>query len=285
MRPSLTSALAASLLAAAAACGGAAHPRAPEPESGPDLSPALAPIDWMVGDWAHDGGDEHWVATAGVLYGVAFHPDGSYELMIVDDADRDAEGKPDGKLRLYAMPNGAPPTLFAGANDTPTTVVFANPQHDDPTSITYTTTTGGLTATVAGPHGSQDLELHAVDGTKAPDAEAADLAFAKDTDADRARGWARWFADDGAMIRGDRRLEGPAAAHDAIAPLLASSDLLWAPVWSRASADGKLAVTVGRARIVSHAAVTWRGSYLTLWRHDPAGWRVLADVGRGENPL
>ena len=70
-----------------------------------------------------------------------------------------------------------------------------------------------------------------------------------------------------------------------MAPLLGSASLLWAPTWSRLSPDGQLAVTVGRARIVEHAAVTWRGSYLTLWRHAPDGWRVVVDVGRDENPL
>ena len=38
-------------------------------------------------------------------------------------------------------------------------------------------------------------------------------------------------------------------------------------------------------RIVEKAAVTWRGSYITLWRRDPAGWRVVVDLGRSENPL
>ena len=46
-----------------------------------------------------------------------------------------------------------------------------------------------------------------------------------------------------------------------------------------------LAATVGRARIVEHAAVTWRGSYLTIWRNTADGWRVVLDVGRNENTL
>ena len=121
--------------------------------------------------------------------------------------------------------------------------------------------------------------------TPEPEAEAADNAFARDTDAEDVKGWVRWFADDGAMIRGDQRIEGPDAIGAAMAPLLGRASLLWAPVWSRRSSAGKYAVTVGRARIVASAAVTWRGSYITLWRHDPAGWRVVVDVGRGENPL
>ena len=48
-----------------------------------DLSPALAPVRWMVGDWEHPGGREHWVATAGVFYGVGFLADGGFEAMII----------------------------------------------------------------------------------------------------------------------------------------------------------------------------------------------------------
>lgn len=125
----------------------------------------------------------------------------------------------------------------------------------------------------------------ASDHHRPTEAEEADLAFARDTDARGVDGWTAWFADDGAMIRGDTRIEGRAAIGEAMAPLLGRADLLWAPVWSRRAPSDKLAVTVGRARIVDKAAVTWRGSYVTLWRRDPTGWRVIVDVGRGENPL
>lgn len=274
-------------LALAACGGGGGHARGPEPPSGPDLSPALAPIAWLVGDWQRDdgGGEEHWVAIAGVMYGVGFGPGGTYELMIVDDADEHADGKPDGTLRLFAMPGGAPPTVFLGRNDAAAQVDFTNPAHDDPTAISYRTVADQLVATVAGPNGELTLAMSAGRADRAPEAEAADVDFARDADADDADGWVRWFADDGAMIRGDQRIEGHAAVKAAIAPLLDRASLLWSPSWSRLSPDGSLAVTVGRARIVERAAVTWRGSYLTLWRHDPGGWRVVADVGRGENPL
>jgi hypothetical protein len=269
---------------AATGCGGSSRARGPEPSSGPDLSPALAPVAWMIGDYTYDGGEEHWVATAGVFYGVGFRADGGFELMILDDDEAPGEGPPDGTLRLYAMPAGAPPTLFT-ATDDGSGLVFANPAHDDPTSIAYAAGADGLVATVSGPRGTHEIAMTRAVAREAPEAADADRAFAHDTDEDRADGWSRWFADDGAMIRADRRVEGKAAVGAAIAPLLAKADLLWAPVWSRLSADGTLAATVGRARIVEKAAVTWRGSYVTVWRRDPAGWRVIADVGRGENAL
>jgi hypothetical protein len=153
------------------ACGGSPpRPAGPEPQSGPDLSPALAPVRWMVGDWEHPGGREHWVATAGVFYGVGFLTDGGFEAMVIDDAPADAEGKPDGVLRLFAMPGGAAETVFTAAAADPDALRFANPQHDDPQVIAY----------------------------------------------------------------------------------------------ARRSPDGQWAATVGRARIVDHARVTWRGSYLTI---------------------
>lgn len=73
---------------------------------GPELSPALAPLARWLGDWdASDGpGSEHWVAAAGAIYGVALHGD-RFEVLVVDDGD--GPGRPDGVLRLFAMPDGA----------------------------------------------------------------------------------------------------------------------------------------------------------------------------------
>ncbi len=267
------------------ACGGSPpRPAGPEPQSGPDLSPALAPVRWMVGDWEHPGGREHWVATAGVFYGVGFLTDGGFEAMVIDDAPADAEGKPDGVLRLFAMPGGAAETVFTAAAADPDALRFANPQHDDPQVIAYAPGGDALTATVSGPRGELVIAMTAVTGEPAPEAEAADVAFARATDADGADGWVAAFAADGAMMRAGQRVEGP-AIRATIAPLLARADLLWEPAWSRRSPDGQWAATVGRARIVDHARVTWRGSYLTIWRAEADGWKVVFDVGRGEQPL
>lgn len=270
----------------ATACGGTTPPPAgPGPTAGPDLSPALAPVAWMRGDWEHEGGREHWVATAGVFYGVGFGADGSFEVMILDDADEAAEGAPDGTLRLYAMPGGAAETLFTRTNTDANEARFENPQHDDPTAIAYAPADDGLSAVVTGPQGELVIPMSAIGAEDAPDAEAADVAFAADTDRDRADGWVSYFAADGAMMSKGARVEGTEAIRALIAPLLARGDLIWAPVWSRLSPDGRLAATVGRARIVENAAVTWRGSYVTIWRPTAEGWKVVFDVGRSENPL
>ncbi len=275
------------LIAAAVGCGGATpKAAAPEPSAGPDLSPALAPVGWLRGDWEHEAGREHWVATAGVFYGVGFGADGGFEVMIVDDADEAATGGPDGTLRLYAMPGGAATeTLFTRVATDGNEARFENPAHDDPTAIVYAPADRGLSAVVIGPQGEAIISMSQLDAETAPEAEAADVAFAADTDRDRVAGWVSYFADDGAMMRKGARVEGRDAIGALMAPLLGRGDLIWAPVWSRLSPDGRLAATVGRARLVEHAAVTWRGSYVTIWRATAEGWKVVFDTGRSENPL
>src|SRR5258705_11418422 len=78
---------------------------APPTPGAAELSPALAPLAWWLGDWdASDGnGSEHWVAAAGAIYGVSLHGD-TFEVLIVDDGE--GPGRPDGVLRLFAMPGG-----------------------------------------------------------------------------------------------------------------------------------------------------------------------------------
>jgi hypothetical protein len=96
------------LLAACGPSGPAAPVRSPSQSAAvsAELSPALAPLAWWLGDWdASDGpGGEHWIAAAGAIYGVALHGD-RFEVLIVDDGD--GPGRPDGVLRLFAMPDGA----------------------------------------------------------------------------------------------------------------------------------------------------------------------------------
>ncbi len=64
--------------------------------------------------------------------------------------------------------------------------------------------------------------------------------------------------------------------------LLAKASLRWEPLWSRLSPGGTIAVTVGRAHMEENGAVTWRGSYATVWRRDGDRWKVVFDVGRDQ---
>src|SRR5262249_17895276 len=105
----------------------------------PELSPALAPLAWWLGDWdASDRpGSQHWVAPAGAIYGVALHGD-RFEVLIVDDGD--GPGRPDGVLRLFAMPDGARSAEFRQRQIADGAATFADDTRDFPRTITYALT-------------------------------------------------------------------------------------------------------------------------------------------------
>ncbi|HMG54440.1 MAG TPA: hypothetical protein VK601_13180 [Kofleriaceae bacterium] len=126
-------AIAVMTLLAACATPAPVSPAAPPPSTA-ELSPALAPLAWWLGDWdASDGnGGEHWVAAAGAIYGVALHG-ASFEVLVVDDGD--GPGRPDGVLRLFAMPDGARQVEFRQRSIADGTATFANDEHDFPKTI------------------------------------------------------------------------------------------------------------------------------------------------------
>lgn len=268
---------------ALAACGApAARPEAAKSEAAMpagELSPALAPLAWWLGDWKGAGGTEHWVASAGAIYGVVLDTKGSFEVMIVDDGE---DGAPaDGVLRLFAMPGGTKSVQFTHVSHTADNVVFGNPDHDDPKTIEYARTAQGLVAklkTASGTHITFDFV--SVPHAAAPELEAADLAFAADAKARGAAGWASWFAPDGWMWRKGGKVEGAAIA-EAMQPTLSSGVLAWTPVAS--GKIGAVGYTVGRATFAGKAA-GWKSSYVTIWKQQTDGaWKVLFDTGRTVN--
>jgi hypothetical protein len=124
---------------ALAGCTKSTAPTTPSPAALNELSPALMPLAWWLGDWeADDGkGTEHWVAAAGAIYGVSLHGD-SFEVMIVDDGD--GPGRPDGVLRLFAMPDGARTAEFRQRRIADGAATFADDTRDFPRTITYALT-------------------------------------------------------------------------------------------------------------------------------------------------
>jgi hypothetical protein len=251
----------------------------PAPGATAELSPALAPLAWWLGDWAADDGSgtEHWVAAAGAIYGVALHGN-TFEVLVVDDGD--GPGRPDGVLRLFAMPDGERSVEFRQRRLGDATATFANDEHDFPKTITYQLAPdrSGLAAVLGG---GKQLTYRFKRGarTPAPELEAADLAFAADTAGRGVEGWVAAFDPEGAMMRAAGRVERAAIA-EAMTPILTSGRLDWAPIASGKA--GGLGFTVGKATFTgARSEDGWRSTYVSIWRRQPDGtWKVLFDTGR-----
>jgi ketosteroid isomerase-like protein len=245
----------------------------------PELSPALAPLAGWLGDWdSRDGqGSEHWIAAAGAIYGVVLRGD-HFEVLVVDDGD--GPGRPDGVLRLFAMPDGARIGEFRQRQVADGAATFADDTRDFPRTITYALTDdrAGLTAVL---DGTRHLEVRFARGrlAPAPELEAADLAFAAATAQRGVDGWVAAFDPHGGMMRRSGRIEYAAIA-EAMAPTLTSGRLAWAPIASGRA--GELGFTVGKAAFTAaRAEDSWRSTYATIWRRQPDGsWKVLFDTGR-----
>ncbi|MCP3981027.1 MAG: hypothetical protein GY716_17155 [bacterium] len=101
-------------------------------------SAALGDLGWMTGFWRseRDGNvaEEYWTdAAGGVMLGLHRDVRGSgkafFEYLRIEQTD---EG-----VVYLASPRGAAPTPFRLVENGPGRAVFANPEHDWPTSITY----------------------------------------------------------------------------------------------------------------------------------------------------
>jgi hypothetical protein len=283
MTPMRTIALPSSLLALtlAAACGG--NPAtAPGRGASAELSPALAPLAWWLGDWdAEDGSSrERWVAAAGAIYGVSLGGGNTFEVMIVDDGE--APGAPDGVLRLIAMPGGRRAVEFRQRTIAGHSALFANDDHDFPKTIRYFLEGDALRATLGGGDDDrrEEFRFRRAAARPAPELEAADRAFAADTAQRGAEGWAAAFDPEGWMIPGD----GDKVDRDAIAghmkPTLAAGRLAWAPIAS--GRNETLGFTIGKAAFTAREpGASRRSSYVTIWRkQDDGAWKVLFDTGR-----
>jgi hypothetical protein len=259
------------------------QPEAPPPPlpTSPELSPALQPLAWMLGDWEGTHGTEHWVAAGGALYGVGFGKDGSFDVMIVDDAE--GPGKPDGILRFLASPNGSTQVEFRRREDKPRAILFANPAHDFPKTIAYRADGERLAARIAG-DGDKHVDFAFRRGrrTPAPELDAADQDFSTDTGTRGVDGWLAAFHPQGGMLKKGKRIEGHAAIGDHMRPLLSSGKLAWAPIAN--GKVGSIGFTVGKATFVgAKPEDNWKSTYITIWKQTEGGWKVLFDTGRVVN--
>jgi ketosteroid isomerase-like protein len=252
----------------------------PTPAASAELSPALAPLAWWLGDWdASDGtGGEHWIAATGAIYGVALHGD-TFEVLVIDDGDD--PGRYYGAPRLFVMANGARSVEFRRSTIGDGTATFANDEHDFPKTITYELAAdrAGLAARLGG--GGKLVSFRFKRGTRspAPELEAADLAFAAATAQHGVDGYVAAFDPKGGIMHKARRFEYAAIAEE-MTPTLRSFRVDWAPIESGKS--GELGFTVGKGSFTgARPEDAWRCTYVTIWRRQPDGaWKVLFDTGR-----
>ena len=265
-------------------CGGGSTTRStsrPEPPApgSAELSPALAPLAWWLGDWVGEHGSEHWVAAAGAMYGIALDKS-VYEVMIIDDADGPGTG--DGIRRFIAMPGGTRSVEFREVKMEAQSASFTNPTHDFPVDIAYRRDGDALIATLSG-HGQPEQVFRFRRGpaaARSPELEAADIAFSDATGARGVAGWVAAFAPDGAMLRKSGRIVGADAIGAAMKPLLSEGKLAWAPIASHR--EGPIGFTVGKATYTAAKPEdSWRSTYVTIWKVQPdGGWKVAFDTGR-----
>lgn len=118
----------------------------------------------------------------------------------------------------------------------------------------------------------------------AAEVRAADSLFALDTAKWGLEGWMSWMADD--VVRPE--FHGPASRGKAAVRARDSMTvfgrpehrLAWQPTESGAFADGWHGWTRGKWQVLDRTgAPLATGQYLSLWRRDPAGWRVILDTG------
>jgi ketosteroid isomerase-like protein len=250
-------------------------------ESRSELSPALAKLGWWLGDWEGAHGSEHWIAADGAVFGIGLARDGSFEVMVIDDAD--GPGKPTEKVRLYAMPGGAKTVEFAGASFGEATARFENPAHDFPKWIDYRREGDELAAVVGAGEKEERFAFERGTMPRAPELEAADRAFSKDTGKRGVAGWIAAFEERGGMLTPKGRVEGRDAIAESMRELLANGTLAWRPIAS--GRRGDVGYTVGKA-IYSGKLPSdqFRSVYVTIWRKQADGtWKVWFDTGRVVN--
>lgn len=122
--------------------------------------------------------------------------------------------------------------------------------------------------------------------------ERTELAFAAATAERGVEGWLEYFAADGAQLSSIGRVT---RGHDEIRALMTpffadrSRQLLWRPALVDVSPSGEMGYTWGPYELVQTdsagvKAVVSRGTFMTVWRREARGWKVLADMGSEAPP-
>ena len=120
----------------------------------------------------------------------------------------------------------------------------------------------------------------------------ADRDYCEATAMHGIEGWASYYAEDGIRLElGGGTARGPKqiAAQDGPMFQDPSIRLTWAPVDGFMYEDGVHGFTTGRFRLVQtqeggEEIELSTGNYVTVWRRDPEGWRILLDTGAPDPP-
>lgn len=141
-----------------------------------------------------------------------------------------------------------------------------------------------FTALGCASHGSSGAAPAPTDGRAA--VMQADIDYAAATAARRLDGWMSFLATD--MVKAPwsgNFVKGLAEIRKEDAGIFADTTMLleWKPTDGGVYSDGRYGYTKGRYEMVKRTngtrSVVGRGAYLTVWRHEPDGWRVVLDTG------
>jgi ketosteroid isomerase-like protein len=255
------------------------------PATDPDQDPgALARAEVLTGDWiAADGGAPvTWLRPGGprsAIYGVAAA--GTPIVWVVDDEPVTAPPA-ERSLRLWRYQGEDPPR-----------VCDENPEEIDGLVWSCEEGAGGAkfwrngsvldveewTAST----GPDQVHLVPRDPAAAPALEEADRQFDLDTAARGVAGWMAWFAEDAVIWRDVTEMRGKPAIEAAMTRALAAIELRWTPTVSRMLVPDSLGVTAGTSVITARVSgERSTGTYVTVWRKDPDGWRIVIDLGRDD---
>jgi len=228
-----------------------------------ELTPALEPLSWTLGDWQTDQNSQHWIAAGGAIYSVTL-AQGSFGIVMIDDGV--GTGSADGVLRLFAIPDG----MKQIEENVQLGKQSASFTHEGET-ITFKREGDTL---IAGA-----VTYKRAKREPAPELEAADRAFAADVAKRGVDGLVAAFDPKGGMIRRGQRIEG-AGIDEFMRPLLTRGKLAWDPIAS--GKRGDLGFTIGKGTYTGATpADSWQSSYVTIWhQQSDASWKVLFDGGR-----
>lgn len=120
----------------------------------------------------------------------------------------------------------------------------------------------------------------------------ADRAFARVTSEQRLDGWMSYFTEDAVRLLPGREVVRGLDEIRALDSGLFDDGTLsleWEPAEAGLFRDHRHGFTSGRYELVrvengGAPEIVGRGTYLTLWRREPSGWRVILDTGSPDPP-